>query len=195
MAGSDSAPVQEVPCPCPRRKPYPLRPWSLAELGGQLLRLRHLLGRAAWLTEVARDALLAYAAVHLGHADGVAVIDETGFLKKGAHSTGTAGRIENCQVRGFLAYAGPQETVLLDRKFYLPEGWTNELARLWVVGLAPNTPFATKSQLAHGLGDGGYGLRLLGSPAAVAGGAGTILCAGGAGRVNNSHFATDRSLL
>ena len=163
--------------------------------GGQLLRLRHLLGQAAWLPEVARDALLAYAAVHLGHADGVAVIDETGFFKKGAHSTGTAGRIENCQVRVFLAYAGPQETALLDREFYLPEGWTNELARLWAVGLAPNTPFATKSQLARSLGDGGHGLRPLRSPAAVAGDAGVILRAGGVGRANNSHFATDRSSL
>lgn len=119
------------------------------------------------MPEVARDALLAYAAV----------------------------RIKNCQVRVFLAYARPQETALLDRGFYLPEGWTNELARLWAVGLAPNTPFATKSQLTRSLGDEGHGLRPLGNPAAVAGGAGAILRAGGASRVNNGHFATDRSLL
>ena len=88
-------------------------------------------------SDAARDELLAYAVAHLGHADGVAVIDETGFLKKGAQSaevarqySGTTGRIENCQVRAFLAYAGPRGTVLMDREFYLPEGWTDKPARL-----------------------------------------------------------------
>lgn len=49
---------------------------------------------------------------HLGERDGVLVVDETGFLKKGAKSagvqrqySGTAGRIENCQLGVFLAYA------------------------------------------------------------------------------------------
>ncbi len=52
---------------------------------------------------------------HLGCADGVVVVDETGFLKKGDRSagvqrqySGTAGRIENCQVGVFLAYAVPK---------------------------------------------------------------------------------------
>ena len=118
--------------------------------------LRHLLGQAAWSPDAARDELLAYAAAHLGHADGVAVIDETGFLKKGAHSagvarqySGTAGCIENCQVGVFLAYVGPRETVLLDRELYLPGGWTDKPACLQAVGLAPDTSFATNPQLAR----------------------------------------------
>ena len=132
--------------------------WQLAELQGEAnpYGFQHLLGRAAWSPEAARDELLAYAAAHLGHADGVAVIDETGFLKKGAHSAGvarqyagTAGRIENCQVGVFVAYAGPRGTALLDRELYLPGGWTSKPARLQAVGLAPDTPFATKPQLAR----------------------------------------------
>ena len=49
---------------------------------------------------------------HLADAEGVLAVDETGFLKKGDKSagvqrqySGTAGRIENCQVGVFLAYA------------------------------------------------------------------------------------------
>ena len=66
----------------------------------------------------------------------VLVLDETGFVKKGAHSvgvqrqySGTAGRIENCQVGGFLAYAGAKGHALLDRTLYLPEGWAKDTAR------------------------------------------------------------------
>jgi SRSO17 transposase len=48
---------------------------------------------------------------HLGDSESVLVVDETGFLKKGTRSvgmqrqySGTAGRIENCQVGVFLSY-------------------------------------------------------------------------------------------
>ena len=131
--------------------------WQLAEAQGEAnpYGFQHLLGRASWSPDAARDELLAYAAEHLGHANGVAVIDETGFLKQGTRSagvarqySGTAGRI-NCQVGVFLAYVGLRGTVLLDRELYLPESWTNDGARLRSVGLASDTPFATKPQLAR----------------------------------------------
>jgi len=67
----------------------------------------------------------------LGDPDGVLVVDETGFLKKGTKSvgvarqySGTAGRIENCQIGVFLAYASDQGQTLLDRELYLPKEWT-----------------------------------------------------------------------
>ena len=60
---------------------------------------------------------------HLGAAGGVLVVDETGFLKKGSKSvgvqrqySGTAGRIENCQIGVFLAYASARGRTLLDRE-------------------------------------------------------------------------------
>ena len=56
------------------------------------------------------------------------VLDETGFLKKGRHSvgvarqsSGTAGRVENCQVGVFLGYASPKGHALIDRRLYLPK--------------------------------------------------------------------------
>ena len=85
-------------------------------------------------------------------------IDETAFPEKGAHSagvarqySGTAGRVENCQVGVFLAYAGARGHTLLDAEPCLPKGWTDEPARLREVGLAPDTPLATKPQLARRL--------------------------------------------
>ena len=64
------------------------------------------------------------------------VVDETGFLKKGTKSagvqrqySGTAGRIENCQIGVFLAYARPQGRAFLDRELYLPKEWAADPAR------------------------------------------------------------------
>ena len=68
-------------------------------------------------------------AEHLADAEAVLVVDETGFLKKGDKSVGVqrqysgrAGRIENCQVGAFLAYASSRGRTLLDRELYLPQG-------------------------------------------------------------------------
>jgi SRSO17 transposase len=86
----------------------------------------------------------------------VLVIDETGFLKKGDRSagvarqySGTAGRIENCQIGVFLAYASRLGHVLLDRELYLPKEWTDDRARCQQAGVPDARGFATKPQLAR----------------------------------------------
>jgi SRSO17 transposase len=98
--------------------------WQLAEVNGDdtPYGVQHLLGRAVWDPEAVRDDLRGYVLEHLGTPAGVIVIDETGFLKKGCHSagvarqySGTAGRVENCQIGVFLAYASARGQVLLDR--------------------------------------------------------------------------------
>src|SRR5213082_1268206 len=89
--------------------------WQLAEQAGETTPdgMQHLLARADWDADAVRDDLRAYIVEHLGDPAAVLVIDETGFVKKGAKSvgvqrqySGTAGRIENCQIGVFLAYAG-----------------------------------------------------------------------------------------
>src|SRR5262249_18509008 len=64
--------------------------WQLAEQAGQETpyATQHLLGRAAWSADEVRDDLRTYVVEHLGEADGVLVIGETGFLKKGPKSAG-----------------------------------------------------------------------------------------------------------
>ena len=132
--------------------------WQVAEVVGDTTPygIQHLLGRAQWDAEEVRKDLRAYVVEHLGDPQAVLVIDETGFLKKGLHSagvarqySGTAGRVENCQVGVFLTYASSQGHVLLDRELYLPQEWTNDVARCARAGIPPEHTFATKPQLAQ----------------------------------------------
>ena len=102
--------------------------WQLAEQAGDATPdgVQRLLYNYRWGADLVRDDLRDYVVEHLGGAGGVLVLDETGFLKKGGKSagvqrqySGTAGRIENCQVGVFLAYAGTKSRTL-DRDLYLP---------------------------------------------------------------------------
>jgi len=132
--------------------------WQLAEVNGDVTPygMQHLLGRARWDDEAVRKALRAYLVEHLGEPQAVLVIDETGFLKKGQHSagvarqySGTAGRIENCQIGVFLAYASSRGHALLDCALYLPKDWSNDGERCQSAGVPEKHPFATKPQLAR----------------------------------------------
>jgi SRSO17 transposase len=132
--------------------------WQIAELNGETTPygVQHLLGRAQWDADALRDDLRPYVVEHLGASQAVLVVDETGFLKKGQHSagvarqySGTAGRVENCQIGVFLTYAGPQGHVMLDRELYLPKEWTNDEARCKGAGMPAERLFATKPQLAQ----------------------------------------------
>jgi SRSO17 transposase len=132
--------------------------WQLAEINGDPnpYGFQHLLGRADWDADVLRDKLRTYVTDYLADAAAVAVIDETGFLKKGHHSagvarqySGTAGRIENCQIGVFLAYASAQGHTLLDRELYLPKEWSDDRERCRAAGIPDERAFATKPVLAR----------------------------------------------
>jgi hypothetical protein len=90
--------------------------------------LQRLLNSSPWDEDACRDALCRYVIRELGDPAAVLASDETGFLKKGRMSagvarqyTGTAGRVENCQVGVFLAYCAPDGArALIDRELYLP---------------------------------------------------------------------------
>jgi len=132
--------------------------WQLAEVSGDTTpyAFQHLLRRALWDPEAVRDELRRYLIQHLGDPEGVLVIDETGFLKKGRHSagaarqySGTAGKVENCQIGVFLGYASPLGHALLDRELYLPEEWTDDRMRCQQAGIPDDRRFLTKPQLAR----------------------------------------------
>lgn len=132
--------------------------WQLAEYLGDPTPdgVQHLLARADWDADAVRDDLIGYVAGHLGHPDGVLVVDETGFLKKGTKSvgvarqySGTAGRIENCRVGVFLGYATKEGRALVDRALYLPEEWANDAGRREEAGVPDAVKFATKLVLAR----------------------------------------------
>ena len=132
--------------------------WHLAEALGEATPdgVQHLLARADWDADAVRDDLLGYVAEHLSHADGVLVVDETGFLKTGAQScgvarqySGTAGRVENCQVGVFLGYVTSKGRALLDQALYLPKAWAEDAARRAEAEVPAGTRFATKLVLAR----------------------------------------------
>jgi SRSO17 transposase len=90
-----------------------------------------------------------------GGEQGILVVDETGFVKKGKKSagvarqySGTAGRRENCQIGVFLLYASGRGTAFLDRRLYLPEEWTQDRVRCREAGVPEAVQFATKGELA-----------------------------------------------
>jgi SRSO17 transposase len=103
--------------------------WQLAEEAGlpTPYAMQYLLNRAVWESDDVRDVLQAYAREMIADQGGMLVIDETGFLKKGKKSvgvqrqySGTAGRIENCQMGVFLTYANQDNHTFVDRELYLP---------------------------------------------------------------------------
>jgi len=132
--------------------------WQLAENAGDRTPdgVQDFLARMRWDADQVRDDLQAYVIAQLGDADAVLVLDETGFIKKGTKSvgvqrqySGTAGRIENCQIGVFLGYASRHGHALIDRALYLPEVWANDPARRRAAGVPAETVFATKPQLGR----------------------------------------------
>jgi len=132
--------------------------WQLAEVAGDATPygLQHLLGRANWDADEVRDDLREYVVEHLGDEEAVLVVDETGFLKKGTNSvgvkrqySGTAGRVENCQVGVFLAYASGRGAAFIDRELYLPEEWAEDEQRRERTEVPEEIEMRTKPNLAR----------------------------------------------
>ena len=132
--------------------------WQLAEeLGEQTpTNLQHFIARSSWDADQVRDDLQQYVAEHLGSKDGILIIDETGFLKKGTKSvgvkrqySGTAGRIENSQVGVFLAYRSDAGHALIDRSLYLPKEWAEDRIRRTAAKVPESVTFSTKPALAR----------------------------------------------
>jgi SRSO17 transposase len=117
--------------------------------------LQKFLGQAPWdqrplLTELARQV-----ADELGEPDGVLVFDPSAFPKQGKASVGVQrqwcgrlGKVENCQVAVYLAYATRVEHALVDGRLYLPKEWATDQGRRAQAGVPKATRFRTRHQLA-----------------------------------------------
>lgn len=132
--------------------------WMRAEAAGDPgpWRQQAILGRGRWDAEALRDIVRDYALETLADPDAVLVIDETGFLKQGKAScgvgrqyTGSAGKITNCQIGVFAAYASRHGHAFIDRALYLSKTWTDDPARLAAAHVPPKVEFATKPRLAR----------------------------------------------
>jgi SRSO17 transposase len=130
--------------------------WTLAERAGEVAPdgMQRLLRWADWDVDGVRDDVRDYVVNQLAGRDAVLILDDTGFVKKGVRSagvqrqySGTAGRVENCQIGAFLAYATDRGHALIDRELYLPETWTQDRERCRVAGIPDEVEFATKPRL------------------------------------------------
>ena len=132
--------------------------WQLAEAVGDRVPdpTQRLLYQSRWEADEARDELAQYVIELFGEEEGIGVVDETGFLKKGQASvgvkrqySGTAGKIENSQVGTFLSYVSSRGQVLLDRRLYLPEEWCNDPDRRARAKVPAEVVFQTKPEQAR----------------------------------------------
>jgi hypothetical protein len=131
--------------------------WTLAEQAGEMSPdgMQRLLRWADWDIDGVRGDVRDYVIEHLGAPGGVLIVDDTGFLKKGVRSarvqrqySGTAGRIENCQIGTFLAYASERGHALIGRALYLPEPWIADPSRCRRAGIPDRAEFETKPRQA-----------------------------------------------
>jgi SRSO17 transposase len=117
--------------------------------------IQHFLGESAWDHEPLVDELVRQVAAGIGEADGVLVIDPSAHGKKGNGSVGVKpqwngrrGKIDNCQVGIYLAYASRKEHVLVDERLFLPREWADDRRRREKCGVARDVRFRTRHELA-----------------------------------------------
>jgi SRSO17 transposase len=132
--------------------------WTLSEQAGRRSpnAMQEMLYSPCWDPGRVRDGVRDYLVKSLGDPGGVLIADDTGFVKKGVRSagvqrqySGTAGKVENCQIGTFLAYASPQGRALIDRELYLPRSWTQDADRCAAAAVPKDVAFATKPEQAR----------------------------------------------
>jgi len=119
--------------------------------------LQKFIGQVEWNDEQILNKLVKHIAQTIGTPNGVLIFDPTSFPKKGTQSVGVQrqwcgrlGKVENCQVATFLAYAGADEFALVDRRLYLPQEWTNDPERCRIAGV-PEDHIVFRTRHEHAL--------------------------------------------
>jgi SRSO17 transposase len=116
--------------------------------------VQHFVGAGLWDNEAVTAELRAHVSEELGDPAGVMIIDPSGFAKKGTESCGVArqwcgqlGKVENCQVGVFLAYAGCGSWAPLDSRLYLTKEWARDKKRRKKTHVPPEVVFQEKWQI------------------------------------------------
>lgn len=134
--------------------------WQLAEHAGDPTPdgRQRLLATAQWDADVVRDDVRTDVLEHGGEPQAVLVLDETGVLKKGRKSvgvqrqySGTAGRVESCQMGVLLAYVSAAGRTVIDRELYRPQSWAGDGERRREAGVPEAGACATTPQLGQRL--------------------------------------------
>lgn len=135
----------------PRRTTEPIA----SERGKKRRPLQHFVGAGKWDDGAIRRKMCRHVAVEMGSADGVLIVDGSGFQKTGPESVGTQrqwcgrlGKEEQCQVGEFVAYASRGSVALVGAELYLPETWANDKARRAKCHVPTDVKFKTGWRLA-----------------------------------------------
>lgn len=134
-----------------------IQPMAMVLEEGDIQAMQQFIGQGRWQDEKLLKKHWRLVNETLGEEDGVWIVDGSGFPKKGEYSVGVArqwcgqlGKVDNCQVGVFAAYASRKGYTLLDRRLYLPEGWFDEdHSERWErCDIPGDTHFKTKPELA-----------------------------------------------
>jgi SRSO17 transposase len=117
--------------------------------------VQRLLYGASWDEEAVRDEMQRFIIEKSGDEEGIAVLDEISYLKRGSKTVGvqrqyskSTGRVENCQIGVFLAFTASKRCTFLDRRLYLPEEWAMDQGRRAEVKVPEGIRYSTKPDLA-----------------------------------------------
>ena len=117
--------------------------------------IQKFLGQVPWEDQPLLQTLATQVGNDLGAADGVLVFDPSAFPKKGTQSVGVArqwcgrlGKVENCQVGIYMAYASRKGHAIVNTRLYLPEEWTTDRRRCRAAGVPEAIQFRTRHELA-----------------------------------------------
>jgi SRSO17 transposase len=132
------------------------------EIDAQHQRIGHFIRDSKWSDETVRAEAARYALELITAREPILnwIVDDTGFLKQGAHSvgvqrqyTGSAGKIANCQIGVSLSVASRADHLPIDFALYLPTTWTEDCARREEARIPQDVAFKTKPELALGMID------------------------------------------
>ena len=134
-----------------------IEPMALQVEGGNVRAMQRLVSDALWDEAAMLERYHGLVQDEMGEPDGVLIVDETGFAKKGQDSVGVArqycgalGKVENCQVGVFAAYASRQGYALVDKRLFIPEPWFTDAytARRTKCKMPAELAWQSKPQLA-----------------------------------------------
>jgi SRSO17 transposase len=134
-----------------------IEPMALEVAGGNVRGMQRFISDNIWDEDKMRQTYHGLVAAEMGDPEGVLMVDESGFVKKGKESVGVArqycgslGKVENCQVGVFAAYASRHGYALVDKRLFMPETWFGEdyAERRHKCQVPEELRFHTKPQLA-----------------------------------------------
>jgi SRSO17 transposase len=130
------------------------------DLGHNVRDLQHFLGQSPWPSEPVTAIHQRLVAETLGEADGVALVDESGVVKQGAHSVGVApqycgavGKVANSQNGVYLGYVSRQGYSIVAGRLFMPESWFDDAhaQKRQACGVPTDLTFQTNPQIALAL--------------------------------------------